>query len=734
MRYEGDHKTANQLVTKLLNDTEDDRIDIKAMASMTKIAIIGTSEKYLYENPEEEMIGYFNQIKKYHEFLSPNKYPADAGAAGVLCDYFRRVSKQRDYKRAEQYLKIQGELIEKRKSLILNQYIHSLKSNYLSRQAQLAWVRKDYESSEKFFKEIIDSFIDNEDASKEEIISMILKKEALKTFLVDYARMLANKGSNVDQGFQYLEEAEYQYDIVDLAVDSLLSFNESKIEADIFEELQKVGFGISLKKYEATKDLQYLQEAYQRFEKLSTITSYRHNTLSTMRYSNEEDKNLKSQKNRLREEMDILEGSVGADQAEQKQIESSLDSLSNIFVTISERLNAAQDSYIKQVEKNKLASLDRLQASMEENELYYHIALDRITQEVLILLVSKDQVQSKIIWINDLRYKVDEVLKSLSDPDSKDYEELLKEMYHDFIVPFAAQIKDKKLVFIPDQYLAMMPFGLMIDQEGNYLCLKNPVLYKYSSSWESKYNPDSENAKKFMAYAVSTDGSDQFDQEGNGFLSAAFEEINLLKEKYGADLFYNKKKPKASFIENSADAKLLHIAVHSNVEPLNPIKSSLLLSADGAEDQQLFYHEIDDLDLSAELVLLSSCQSGMSYHKNGGDVSSLARAFQLAGAKNLIQTTWSINDESTSNLMEHFYAKIDEGNEISTALTEAKKSFLENAPSKWQHPYYWGSFVLNGEDGVLEIPRHSFWKASSVGYFGIFALLLLFVFSKSKLK
>ena len=757
LRYEGDHKTANVIVQSVLDETSDSRPDIKASALTAMNTIIGTSENYLYDNPEEEMIRYYNEIIEYQKELPKTFYPYDAAAAGVLSDYFRRVVKERDLKKATFYLGEQKRLLEEKAELYDNASVFYLRTNHKSRSAQLDWMQKDFESSEARFQDLIAFYTGIEEASDEAILNIVYQKEQLKHILIDYTRMLLNQGTYSGNDLEYFEKADAKYLLVDTAIDSLLSFNEAKIDEEATAALQRVGFGIALKQYESTQDKKFLTKAYQRFEKLSTLSSYRHHLQSTMRYSNEKETELKKHKNLLREEMDILEGVVSEDEKEQARINQSLDSLNNIFIGVSEQLSSATNSYNDQTEKNKLASLDQLQNSMSFDDVFFHVVLDNIAEEVYILLVSKDQVESKTFYINDLQYKIDQVLKSLSNPESNDYKDQLKALYADFISPFELLIQNKKLIFIPGQYVASLPFGLLMDDQEEYLCFKNPILYKYSSSWKPKENHDLVRGKKFVAYATksnidginsgSNSGSQFASAEGlntsdgnvrtaigTEFLSAALKEVNLLKDKYGADLFYNEENPKQTFIEKSQQANLLHVAVHSNVEPLNPIKSSLMLTADNSKEGQLYYHEIDDMQLTADLVLLSSCQSGLSYPKNAGSVSSLARAFQLAGAKNLIQTTWSINDESTSDLMKIFYKKLEEGEEISKTLARAKKEFVLQAPSKWQHPYYWGAFVLNGEDGVVNIPKATFSRSSVFGVTGIMSLLLLFIFAKYRYK
>ncbi len=131
----------------------------------------------------------------------------------------------------------------------------------------------------------------------------------------------------------------------------------------------------------------------------------------------------------------------------------------------------------------------------------------------------------------------------------------------------------------------------------------------------------------------------------------------------------------------------------------NPNLSGLAFSqpvdSTAAEDGILYSAETYALDLNADLVVLSSCESGIGKIADGEGVMSLTRGFLYAGAKNVLVSLWKIFDEHTSKLMIEFYRHISNGDNYSDALRKAKLKMISNPETA--RPASWASFVLIGQ-------------------------------------
>jgi CHAT domain-containing protein/tetratricopeptide (TPR) repeat protein len=141
---------------------------------------------------------------------------------------------------------------------------------------------------------------------------------------------------------------------------------------------------------------------------------------------------------------------------------------------------------------------------------------------------------------------------------------------------------------------------------------------------------------------------------------------------------------------------LVHFATHGIVDESSPELSRIFLQTNTeAEDGNLFSGEIYNLQLNADLVTLSACQTGLGRISKGEGVIGLSRALVYAGAKNIIVSFWSVADESTAQLMTDFYRRLLEKPAIgySENLREAKLNLMKGDNAA---PYYWAPFILIG--------------------------------------
>ncbi len=143
--------------------------------------------------------------------------------------------------------------------------------------------------------------------------------------------------------------------------------------------------------------------------------------------------------------------------------------------------------------------------------------------------------------------------------------------------------------------------------------------------------------------------------------------------------------------------RIIHLAVHGFASREGPNQSALVLLSDAAagEDGLLHAAEIVQLHLNADLVVLSACDTGIGLMEGEEGVAALSRAFLLAGAKGVVSTLWSINDEYSLVVMRHFYEHLAAHEATAEALTHAKHDMLkEFAPAA--APYYWAGYRFEG--------------------------------------
>lgn len=145
--------------------------------------------------------------------------------------------------------------------------------------------------------------------------------------------------------------------------------------------------------------------------------------------------------------------------------------------------------------------------------------------------------------------------------------------------------------------------------------------------------------------------------------------------------------------------RVIHFATHGMISDTYPELSGLVLSLFDAEgrprDGILRQHDVFNLNLNADLVVLSGCRTGLGKNSNGEGLIGLTRSFMYAGATRVLASHWMVQDEATAELMIRFYRHLlIDRQHPGHALRSAQLSMWRD--SRWRAPYFWGAFVLQG--------------------------------------
>lgn len=146
--------------------------------------------------------------------------------------------------------------------------------------------------------------------------------------------------------------------------------------------------------------------------------------------------------------------------------------------------------------------------------------------------------------------------------------------------------------------------------------------------------------------------------------------------------------------------RIIHFATHGLLNEGSPELSGVVLSLFDEQGESrpgfLRLHDIYSLDLSADLVVLSACRTGLGRNVQGEGIVGLTSGFMYAGAKSVVASLWKVDDDATAELMSHFYtAMLKDGLPPAAALKTAKWEMWKQ--QRWRPPFYWAAFTLQGE-------------------------------------
>lgn len=328
-----------------------------------------------------------------------------------------------------------------------------------------------------------------------------------------------------------------------------------------------------------------------------------------------------------------------------------------------------------------------------------------------------------------LQEQIESFRFALLNPDQSNNEFFTKggySLYKELLQPAEPYFtKKSKLVIIPDGILNYLPFEVLltdnmgIDPGTSY---KNiPFLVK---KYPASYGQSASVLKSLLSEQKGIKGSDTDNKKLIAFGDPVYENANDTSRSSGYS--YKRLEYSGKEIENIASSfkkgnvevylrndateenvkregelkkfNYVHFATHGFIDEAKPDFSSLVLTKTNNSEEDGFLHatEIFNLNLNADLVVLSACQTGLGKLVRGEGMVGLTRAFMYAGTPTVMVSLWSVSDVSTSTLMGEFYRNlVKEKLSKTDALRNAQLSMLGN--EKFAHPFYWAPFVIIGD-------------------------------------
>lgn len=276
------------------------------------------------------------------------------------------------------------------------------------------------------------------------------------------------------------------------------------------------------------------------------------------------------------------------------------------------------------------------------------------------------------------------------------------------------QVKSNtQLIIIPEDFLSYIPFETLIGPDKKLLLTHHSISYSYTLPlWAAQQELDQPlRGKQVLAVAPRYPMQSQSNQlaKRGGFYHLPFaeQEATQLVSRYGGQLLQGNQASRQAFLQAINQYPILHLAMHARMDTMDYEQSAFIFQ----NEELLKLHELYQLDIKPQLVVLSACNTGMGKLEQGEGFMSLSRALTYAGAPSLIYSLWEVPDEETAFIMEKFYHYVQDGNSKDESLQRAKRDFIQSHPLK-QHPYFWAGFVLNGNTKPLRkeiLPSNWIW-------------------------
>jgi CHAT domain-containing protein len=273
----------------------------------------------------------------------------------------------------------------------------------------------------------------------------------------------------------------------------------------------------------------------------------------------------------------------------------------------------------------------------------------------------------------------------------------LRRLYHELIAPLeAAGHLDgvRTLIFAPHAELHYLPFQALLRPDPNgerFLIESYDVAYTPSASvWAELARRDpAPGGRGTLAMAPQPDV----------LANSAAEVQRISRGEPSAEVVVGSRATEGLFRELAPDRDVLHLATFGVLNTRNPLFSHVQLNPDETSDGRLEAHEVFGLQLSADLLVLSACETGLGSGLRhdvppGDDWVGLVRAFLYAGARSVVASLWRVDDQATAILMERFYTGLESGRSKARSLADAQRAMLREPGHA--NPFYWAAFQLSG--------------------------------------
>ncbi|WP_378182511.1 CHAT domain-containing protein [Aquimarina sp. SS2-1] len=425
------------------------------------------------------------------------------------------------------------------------------------------------------------------------------------------------------------------------------------------------------------------------------------------------------------------------------------------------KLNRKQDSINKVLKEkhpkyhhltyeNTVISIKEIQQKLTNNQtLIEFFVADSTTYAFTI---SKNQYDVKELQTPKLEEQTAVFRKAITDQDHQQYKKLGLDLYKLLIEPIKDQLVGDELIIVPDESLWHLNFDVLLtkpsdaSEPSKFPYLLKDYAISYANSATLLFDPFEQkttDAKQEGCLAFSFSDSTQTVENNNMSLATlraagddlpgTRKEIKAISEIVDGQYFFGNNADEANFKKHASNYKILHLALHGEVDNERPENSKLYFtkSKDTIEDNYLYSHELFALNIPAELTVLSACNTGTGKIAKGEGIMSLGNAFQYAGTKSLLLSSWEVPDVTTPQLMQNFYTNLKDGMNKSKALQQAKLQYMNQADIYKAAPFYWGGFYLVGDPTPIDLGESNWWIWTLV-IGGLLLLALFFLKQKHK--
>ncbi|WP_420570806.1 CHAT domain-containing protein [Kordia sp.] len=414
--------------------------------------------------------------------------------------------------------------------------------------------------------------------------------------------------------------------------------------------------------------------------------------------------------------------------------------------SLEKSIEAQFPKYYKLKYENSSIQIEALQQKLNDSTTFLEFFRDQ--HSLYTFVISKHAFHVKKLEINDLDERIEALNNAITTKDETAFTQNASYLYKKLVAPIKKHLVGNELIIVPDESLWHLQFDLLLteDTQKSYLLYDYVISYANSANVlfdETKKSKRENLQKECIAFSyTSKDSIQQYTntialsdlRNSNIDLPGTRKEITEISKILEGSYFYGTNANETNFKQYANQFKIIHLALHGDIDNQDSNNLKIYFSEGSTnEDDKLFGHELYNLHIPASLVVLSACNTGNGQINKAEGIQSLGNAFQYAGAKSLLLSSWEISDKTTPEVMRYFYQHLKDGLPKHKALQQAKIDFLKNSDHFTSAPFYWGSFYLLGDTTPIPLEsNNTFTTVFLIISFVLLAVSLLYIFTRKK--
>ena len=707
-------------------------ISLEVIQKLNIHIVRGKAMAFLKLSRLDSAYHYAIQASDLNHNIQANQRPLTYAITGTIC------VEQGKFEEGSQYLKMS----QKENPYTSDKFSHDTEHRVQMGYSRLAQKQARYrESIHHFYKAL--------QLSSQEIFSGLPKSDdivykyrtvqAIEQILPSYLSLegtdsLPKTLALIHLGVQLIDELRESFDALDTKLD-LAELSHSLLESGLAtaEKLQTSEFNSS--------GLSILQEVFSFMESSKSILLFE--ALQGREANFGLPPNLRKKERRYKRDLAYYQKAIfdNKEKIEHRDKEEKLHS--DLFATqqqykyFIDTLERTYSTYVKQKYHWELVNLVQTQQQLSPEEVFIQYFVGDSNIYVLGIHQEKSVIE-KIPLSDTLLFAIEaysnalvslEALESVQ--KAEEYRENAYYLYKVLLAPVLQNLPKgfQSIIISSDGILSYLPFEALLSSPSSpkekfselpYLLNSYALSYTHSAThwFEQNKEVQKQPDRRWIGFAPTYEESQitqEVDQltlnrfltrDGSVQLPYANEEIEQISQIVGGKGLFAKAALESDFQNHATKYQVLHLATHGLTNDTDPMYSKLVFApeADSSYDGYLHAYEIYNMQIPADLVVLSACNTGVGKLEKGEGIMSLSRAFFYAGVKSLVMSLWKVSDESTSELMVYFYEGLKAGLPKDQALQQAKINYLANQDIALKsHPYFWAGFVLKGNAKSLDL-------------------------------